>query len=325
MTSYHEPLNALWGVLGFVFWCISYFHLLRKGQLIVPRVKSDILTKGLRVILFVLGSAGWIFISMALMREREQIGFAKNKVEVNDVFLVVDVSRSMLATDFEPNRMEVTKEKIHEFVQLRPTDRIGIIMFSERAFTLLPLSTDLKLIERSIQDIQIGFLGSGTNIGDALALAVGRLSQSLAENKIVLLLTDGVSNVGVINPLQAAQMAKDKGVKVYTVAVGGDDDAQIPLGRPVFGQQRYQMIPGGSVDEGGLEEISKITGGKSYSAKNEQALKEVLSEVNSLEKTEIDISRRALFKELYFKHLIVGIFLLFGVEVARYNLLREVV
>ncbi len=325
MISYHEPYNVLWGILGFIFWCISYFHLIRKGQLIVPRVKGDLFTKGLRILLFCIGTAGWVYISLALMREREQIGFAKNKIEVNDVYLVVDVSRSMLAEDFQPNRMEVTKEKIHEFVKLRPTDRIGIIMFSERAFTLLPLSTDLKLIERSIKDIQIGFLGSGTNIGDALALAVGRLSQSLAKNKIVLLLTDGVSNVGVINPLQAAQMAKEKGVKVYTVAVGGDDDAQIPLGQPVFGRQRYQMIPGGSVDEGGLEEISKITGGKSYSAKNEEALREVLSEVNALEKTEIDVNKRALFKELYFKHLLIGILLLFGVEVARFNLLREVV
>lgn len=325
MTEFYEPYSAIWGVLGFIFWCASFFHLRRKGQLIVPNVKSRFSGKVLRSLLFFIGAAGWVFISMALMREREPIGFANNKIEVNDVYLVVDVSRSMLAEDFKPNRMEVTKDKIREFVKLRPTDRIGIIMFSERAFTLLPLSTDLKLIERVINDIQIGFLGSGTNIGDALALAVGRLTQSLADNKVILLLTDGVSNVGVINPMQAAQMAKDKNIKVYTVAVGGSDDAQIPVGAPVFGKQRYQMIPGGSVDEGGLAEIAQLTGGKAYSAKNEEALRSVLSEVNNLERTQIDVSKRALYKELYYERLIWGILLLLVAETMRFHFMREVV
>lgn len=325
MSEFYEPYNAIWGVVGFLFWTLSFFHIWRKGQLIVPKPTKSFWTKFARLTLFFIGAVGWYFISVALMREREQIGFANSKIEVNDVFIVVDVSRSMLAEDFQPNRMEVTKEKIREFVKLRPTDRIGIIMFSERAFTLLPLSTDLKLIERVINDIQIGFLGSGTNIGDALALGVGRLTQSLAKNKVVLLLTDGVSNVGVITPLQAAQMAKEKNIKVYTIAVGGSDDAQIPLGAPVFGKQRYQMIPGGSVDEGGLEEIATITGGKSYSAKNEEALQAVLNEVNNLEKTEIDQNKRALYKELYYRSLIIGIILLLFVEIMRFNIMREVV
>lgn len=325
MTEFYEPYSVLWGALGFIFWCISFFHLRRKGQLIVPNVKGKFSGKILRTLLFLVGAAGWAFISMALMREREPIGFANNKIEVNDVFIVVDVSRSMLAEDFKPNRMEVTKEKIREFVKLRPTDRIGIIMFSERAFTLLPLSTDLKLIERVINDIQIGFLGSGTNIGDALALAVGRLTQSLADNKVILLLTDGVSNVGVINPMQAAQMAKDKNIKVYTVAVGGSDDAQIPVGAPVFGKQRYQMIPGGSVDEGGLAEIAQLTGAKAYSAKSEEALRSVLDEVNNLERTQIDVSKRALYKELYYERLIWGIVLLLIAETMRFHFMREVV
>ena len=122
----------------------------------------------------------------------------------------------MLATDFKPNRLEVAKQKISDFVALRPKDRIGIVMFSEKAFTLLPLSTDLELIQEIISEIKVGFLGSGTNIGDALALGVARAAQSLTKNKVIVLLTDGVSNVGVMTPEQATREAAEKNIKTYT-------------------------------------------------------------------------------------------------------------
>jgi Ca-activated chloride channel family protein len=252
------------------------------------------------------------------------MGFAKNKIEVNDIFFVVDVSRSMLAEDFSPNRLEVAKEKIAEFVALRPTDRIGIIIFSEKAFTLLPLSTDLKLIKQMVGEIKVGgMLGSGTNIGDALGLAVARGAQSLAENKVIVLLTDGVSNVGFLTPQQAAQEAKEQGIKVYTIGIGGSRDAKIPYGRNVFGRKRYQTIPGGSIDFKTLEEIADVTSGQSFAAQDEKALKDVLSEIEKLERSEIDSSARVIYKEIYLKFLIIGVILILLSELSRRIVFKE--
>ena len=247
----------------------------------------------------------------------------KNTIEVNDIFIVLDLSRSMLAEDLKPNRFEAAKIKIQEFVSLFPRDRIGIVIFAEKVFTLLPLSTDLNLINKMVAQIKLGPLGDGTNIGDALALGVGRLLQSLAKNKVMILMTDGVSNVGTMTPLQAAEMAAEQKIKIYTIGIGGAKDARIPVGPNMFGVQRYQMIPGGSVDEKGLKEIADLTGGKFYMARDNKALENVLGDINKLERTEIEQSGRIIYEELYFKYLLIGVLLLIGTELSRRLLLRE--
>src|SRR5690606_28346293 len=140
------------------------------------------------------------------------------------------------------------------------------------------LTSDLKLVRQAISDLRTGFLGSGTNIGDALALGVARGLQSLAKNKVIILLTDGVSNVGTMTPLQAAEEAKNAGIKVYTIAVGGDGDARIPVPGG-FGRQRFQYIPGGSFDVETLQKIANMTGGELFRADNENALSRVLSQI----------------------------------------------
>ncbi|MBY0414014.1 MAG: VWA domain-containing protein, partial [Bdellovibrionales bacterium] len=204
-----------------------------------------------------------------------------------------------------------------------PRDRIGIVTFAEKVFTLLPLSTDLNLINKMVAQIRLGELGDGTNIGDALALGVGRLIQSLAKNKVMILLTDGVSNVGTLTPLQAAEMAAEQKIKIYTIGIGGAQDARLPIGPNMFGVQRYQVIPGGSIDEKGLKEIAALTGGKFYMARNNKALEGVLDEINKLERTEIEHSGKIIYEELYFKYLLIGVLLLLGTEVSRRLLLRE--
>lgn len=306
------------GIAGMMAWAINYFFVFRKAEIIGIAAGGKGRTKVGRPFLFVVGVLAWLLISFSLMGPRKPVGFAQNKIKVNDIFFVVDVSRSMLANDFSPNRLEVAKEKIRDFVKLRPTDRIGIIMFSEKAFTLLPLSTDLELISRIIGDIKVGFLGSGTNIGDALALAVARGAQSLTENKVIILLTDGVSNVGTMTPLQAAEEAKNNGIKTYTIGIGGAEDALIPLG-----SANYQTIPGGSIDIKTLQDIAKITGGKSYVAKDSNALTEVLDEIEKLERTEIEHSGKAVYEELYLKYLVWGVVLLVLVELLKRFWLRE--
>ena len=145
----------------------------------------------------------------------------------------------------------------------------------------------------------------------------------MAKNKVIILLTDGVSNVGTMTPLQAAEMAAEQNIKIYAVGIGGAEDARLPVGQNMFGVQRYQNIPGGSVDEKSLAEIAKITNGKFYMARDNAALKNVLDEINKLERTEIEQSGKVIYEELYFKYLLIGICLLIGAELSRRLLLRE--
>jgi Ca-activated chloride channel family protein len=248
----------------------------------------------------------------------------KQTIEVSDIFIVLDLSRSMMADDLKPNRFIVAKQKVQEFVNLFPKDRIGVVIFAEKVFTLTPLSTDLNLINKMVSQLELGsFLGDGTNIGDAIALAVGRLMQSIAKTKVIVLITDGVSNVGMLTPIQAAEMAQKNKIKIHTVGIGTDKNARLPVGRDVFGVQRYQPIPGGNIDFKGLQTLSSMTGGKSYLADNNRALENVLEEINKLEKTQIEQSGKIIYEELYFKYLLIGICLLFTTEISRRLILRE--
>ena len=310
---------AIWGILGMLFWVIGYLYLFKTPQVYIPKKYIKKKNSFFAFLAFIVGIMAWLLISFSLTGPRRPLGFVKSDIEVNDILFVVDVSRSMLANDFKPNRLEAAKRKISEFVSLRPTDRIGIIIFSEKAFTLLPLSTDLELVQRIIGEIKIGFLGSGTNIGDALGLGVGRLSQSLAKNKVMILLTDGVSNVGVMTPIQAAEQAAGKGIKIYTIGVGGNKNARIP----VSGGRGYQYIPGGSIDMKTLRSISNLTKAKSYQAGNESALKNVLSEIESLEKTKIESSGKMVYEEISFKYLFWGVLFLLMAELTRKYSLKE--
>lgn len=324
--EFKNPYLALIGIIPMVFWSLEYWKIFKPTELHLP--KTNIIKSGskslFRFLLFIIGVIAFGLMSFALSGPRLPLKYSPSSVEVNDIYLVLDVSRSMLADDFDPNRLEVAKRKIQEFVALKPLDRLGMIIFSEKAFTLLPLTTDLKLITQVIGDIEIGGLGSGTNIGDALALAVGRLANSEAKNKIIVLLTDGVNNVGNMTPLQSAETAKEYGVKVYTIAMGTDKNARIPVNGGLFGTQ-YQMIPGGSIDTKTLEQISKMTGGKSYLAQSTGALEKVLTDIEKLEKTKINVQNQVVYDELYLNYLLVGVTLLLLSELLRKLILKEVI
>jgi Ca-activated chloride channel family protein len=321
--EFAKPYLFIFGLLGLVSWFVTLYRPFKKAQIFISKTGQKKKVNFIKYFVMALGVVSWIIISLSMALPRKPVGLSNNKIKVNDIFFVVDVSRSMLAEDFKPNRLEAAKNKILEFVDLKPADRIGIVMFSERAFTLIPLSTDLNLIRRIVDEIKVGFLGAGTNIGDALALAVARGAQSLADNKAIILLTDGVSNVGTMTPTQAAEEAKEKGIRVYTIGIGGSKDAKIPLGGTVFGRKRYQTIPGGSIDTKTLRKIAEITGGRDFIAQDSEALKDVLKEINKLEKTEIDASSRILYKELYLYFLFFGVLGLFLSEILRITILRE--
>ena len=324
--EFKNPLLLWVGVVAGIFWVLDYWKIFQRAQLYFPlnQHKVQIWKQGLRIILFIAGVIGWAYLSYSLMQPRKPQKFAPSSIEVNDIVLCIDVSRSMLAEDIRPNRLEVAKERIREFARLRPTDRISIVIFSEKVFTLLPLTTDPQLVDQVLSEISIGYLGSGTNIGDGLALSVARAVNSETKNKVIVLLTDGVANVGTLTPMQAAEEAKKYGIKVYTIGLGTDEDAKIPVGNGVFGTQ-YQLIPGGSIDYKVLKEISDLTGGKFYPAKSEKGLKNILDDIQKLEKTEIKVNHQVVYDEMFYTYLLIGVGLIFGVEVLRRLLLKDVV
>lgn len=240
--------------------------------------------------------------------------------DIRDIYFVVDVSRSMLADDFIPNRLHIAKKYISKFIKMRSTDRIGLNIFAEKIITLSPLTHDHFSINEKVSEINVGFLGNGTNIGDALALATSRLSQSEAQSKVIILLTDGVSNAGSISPSHAGDMAKSKGVKIYAVGIGSEGDAFIPY--QVGRRTMKQRIPGGNIDHVTLEKITSITGGEYYKAKNENALKIIFDKINGLEKTSVNITDPILIKYDYISYLKLGAFLFFVCEIFRRKIFR---
>lgn len=318
--------ELLWlGVFVALLWALDFWKVFQRAKLYFPQQNSHYSNwkKLLRVIFFLTGLTAWGFLSYSMMQPRKPQKFSPSNIEVNDIVLCIDVSRSMLAEDIKPNRLEVAKERIREFARLRPTDRIAVVIFSEKVFTLLPLTTDPSLVDKVLSEISIGFLGSGTNIGDGLALSVARAVNSETKNKVIVLLTDGVANVGTLTPVQAAEEAKKHDIKVYTIGLGTDNDARIPVGNGIFGTQ-YQLIPGGGIDYKVLKEIADMTGGKFYPAKSEGALKEILSDIQKLEKTEIKVNHQIVYDEQYYYFLVFGVGLLFLVELLRRLILKDV-
>jgi Ca-activated chloride channel family protein len=324
-VEFKNPLLLWAGVLAGVVWAIDYWKVLLRSKLHFPMQDNGLHwgKKVLRICLFIAGLTAWAFLSYSLMQPRKPQKFSPSSIEVNDIILCIDVSRSMLAEDLKPNRLEVAKERIRAFARMRPTDRIGVVIFSEKVITLLPLTTDPTLVDKVLSEISIGYLGSGTNIGDGLALSVARAVNSEAKNKVIVLLTDGVANVGTLTPIQAAEEAKKHNIKVYTIGLGTDNDAKIPVGNGIFGTQ-YQLIPGGGIDYKTLKEISDITGGKFYPAKTEGALKSILDDIQKLEKTEIKVNHQIVYDEQYFQYLMIGVSILVAVEILRRLLLKDV-
>ncbi len=320
--EYRNIYFSIFGIVGLCLWAISFWNIGKRPVLYLPKslIKKSYLLPLLRMFLFTLGIIAWLLISYSLTGPRKIDKYIKGENEIHDIFFVLDVSRSMLANDFNPNRLEVAKQKILDFIKLRPKDRIGIVIFAEKVFTQLPLTTDLKLIEQVVKDINVGFLGSGTNIGDAIGLTVGRIKSSEAISKVMILLTDGVNNVDSIPPLEAAKMAAREKIKVYSIGIGSDPKAKIP---GPGGRGRFN-IPGGSIDIKNLQEISSITNAKNYIAKDERSLSDIMSQIDKMERTKITASTKIVYNELFYNYLLAGVLLFIMLEIIRRLLLREV-
>ena len=222
------------------------------------------------------------------------------------IVIAIDISSSMLAEDFAPsNRLEVAKRQAVGFIRGRAADRIGLVAFAGEALTQVPVTLDYPVIEQAVMDLKIGSLEDGTAIGSGLATAVNRLRRAPDKSKVVLLLTDGENNKGLIDPRTAAATAAAFGIKVYTIGVGTIGEAPIPTGRGLGGF-RYELLPV-RIDEPLLQEIAQKTGGRYFRAKDSEALSRIFRQIDALEKTPIQVTRYTRYDETTRPLILLGL------------------
>lgn len=229
-----------------------------------------------------------------------------------DIVVAMDLSQSMYIEDFQPNRITVAKKMVGEFFKLRSSDRVGLVVFSGDAYTASPLTTDTEMLIKSLDRANPEDLKAGTAIGVAIATAINRLDGIDSKSKVIILATDGDNNAGSIDPATAAQIAADKGIKIYTIAIGTEGTVRLPvLGSDSFGRQykRYELV-NSSFDYAALERISSLTGGKSFVAQDPRALERVFTEIDQLEKTKVEINKFVRYEEHFWKWAIAGLWLL---------------
>lgn len=235
----------------------------------------------------VLKSLALVALIVALARPQSALSWQDSVTEGIDIVIATDISGSMLSEDLKPNRLEAGKEIAIDFIKDRPSDRIGLVVFSGESFTQCPLTIDHDVLINLFKDIKNGMIEDGTAIGMGLATAVNRLKESEAKSKVVILLTDGSNTTGSIPPATAAEIAKQMGVRVYTVGVGTKGYAPYPVQTP-FGTQ-YQQVPV-TIDEATLSNIAKITGGQYFRATNNAKLKQIYAQIDNLEKAKIAVT-----------------------------------
>ncbi|HEU4587456.1 MAG TPA: VWA domain-containing protein [Gemmatimonadales bacterium] len=248
--------------------------------------------------------ASWIVAAAGL-----QVGGNRLELKQEGIAIVIalDVSSSMLAEDFAPsNRLEVAKREAISFVQGRSADRVGVVAFAGEALTQVPITLDYPVVEQAITDIRTGALDDGTAIGSGLAVAVNRLRRSPNKSKVILLLTDGVNNKGLIDPRTAAATAEAYGIKVYAIGVGTDGQAPVPTGRGPDGGFRYEVLPV-QIDEDLLKEIATKTGGQYFRAKDSAALSRIFHQIDRLEKTPVATTRYIRYDEATRPFLLAGL------------------
>lgn len=244
----------------------------------------------------------------ALARPQTSLSWQDSTTEGIDIMIASDISGSMLAQDFHPNRLEAGKNIAIDFIKNRPDDRIGLVIFSGESFTQCPLTIDHDVLINLYQDVKNGMIDDGTAIGMGLATAVNRLKESDAKSKVIILLTDGSNNMGSIPPLTAAEIAKQFNVRVYTVGIGTRGVAPIPVQMP-DGSVRLQNMQV-DVDEGTLTKIANITGGKYFRATDNETLKNIYDQIDKLEKAKIAVTQYHKKTELFLPFALIALFFL---------------
>ena len=260
------------------------------------KYKPSWFKRAFRHLPFVLRLAALALIIVAIARPRDSKNFEKTETEGIDIVLDMDVSTSMLARDFKPDRIGAAKDIAIEFIASRPTDRIGIVVFAGESYTQCPVTTDRITLINMMKEVQTGLIEDGTAIGNGLATAVARLKDSDAKSKVVILLTDGVNNRGEIAPETAAEIAKTYGIRVYTIGVGAKGEAPYPVQTP-WGIQVQNMKV--EIDEELLQKIADTTGGKYFRATDNTKLMEIYGEINKMEKNRTTVDSFPVYSERF--------------------------
>jgi len=275
----------------------------------------------LRHALFGLRCLAIVFIVIVLARPQLSNNWETRSKQGIDIVIALDISSSMLAMDFQPNRLEASKDVAMSFISGRPDDRIGLIVFSGESYTQCPLTTDHKVLLNLFHEIKTGIIEDGTAIGLGLANAINRLKDSKSKSKVIILLTDGVNNKGEVAPQSAAEMAKEFGIRVYTVGVGTMGTAPYPFETP-FGPKIQDVKV--EIDEPILTKIANLTNGEYYRATNNNALKEIYTKIDKLEKSKIEVNSFSTKNEFF--EWFLGIALaLFAIElILRFTFFRSI-
>lgn len=275
----------------------------------------------LRHVPFILRMAAVAVLVVILARPQSTNSWQNSSTEGIDIVLAMDISTSMMAQDLKPNRLEASIDVASAFINGRPNDNIGLVVFAAESFTQCPLTTDHTVLLNLFKDVQPGIIQDGTAIGLGLANAVSRIKDSQAKSKVIILLTDGVNNQGEIAPVTAAEIAKTFGVRVYTIGVGTQGKAPYPF-QTAFGVQYMDVDV--EIDEPTLKQIAATTGGQYFRATDNASLKEIYSEIDKMEKTKISVQEYSKKQEEY-KNWAILLFSLLLVEILlRNTLLRNI-
>ena len=274
----------------------------------------------LRTLPFILRLLALCCLIVALARPQTRNDEQLVNGEGIDIMLCLDISGSMLAQDFTPNRMEAAKNVAGEFIDGRPTDRIGLVIFSGESFTMCPLTTDRSVLKTQLNNVQSGLLEDGTAIGSGLATGVDRLRSSTAKSKVIILLTDGENNKGMIDPNTAKEIAKSVGVRVYTVGMGTEGYAPVPVQTPNGVVMQREKV---NIDEKLLTQIALETGGKYYRAKDNESLKNIYNEIDQLEKSRFEVSAIRRYSEQFFPFAMAAAILLMLELLLRWTVFRK--
>lgn len=274
-----------------------------------------------RPVLFILRIISLAALAIALARPQSSNTTENIDSEGIDIVISMDVSGSMLAEDFKPNRIEAAKAVALRFVDQRPTDRLGLVIFGGESFTMCPITIDHNVLKEQIAQIKNGMITDGTSIGMGLATAVDRLRYSKGKSKVVILMTDGVNNMGLIDPSTALEIAKAFKVRVYTIGIGTMGQAPMPVQTPMGTQKQMVDV---TIDEPLMKQIATQTGGKYFRATGNRSLETIYNDIDKLEKTRIDITSYKHYAELFFPFAMLAIICLALEMLLRYSVFRSI-
>ncbi len=312
-------------LIPMIFW---YVRKLRKSQASLQISASQAFDKApvsyktrLRHLPFICRLLAVTILVVVLARPQSSNHWSNSTTEGIDIMLALDVSTSMLAQDLKPDRLEAAKQVAASFIKDRPDDNIGLVIFAGESFTQCPLTTDHTVLLNFFSQIKCGMIDDGTAIGNGLATAINRIKDSQAKSKVIILLTDGSNNRGDIAPITAAEIAKEFGLRVYTIAVGTRGEAMAPVNTP-FGV-RYMSVQV-EIDEKTLTQIAQITGGKYFRATDNKSLSGIYKEIDELEKSKISVKEYSKKQEEYLPFALLALLLLLIEVLVKYTVLRNI-